>query len=297
MRATPKILERVWVTVPEHAREPWEAALQTACDTVGFFRDHTIAGWQIEGIREAGGDTAVLAAALALAEAASGVAAELHRETLNPEGWVERSYAAFPEQLIGRRFAVRGSHIRAPRLAGRITLLLDAGMAFGSGEHGSTRGCLIALERIARRNPRRILDLGTGSGILAISAATFLHRWVLATDIEPWSVRLARRNARLNEVGSLVRADLSNGWNSRLLKRNAPYDLVLANIHARPLALMAKQLTVHLASGGVAVLSGLLFTQAQWVMTTHRCRGLHLLFRVDQRPWTTLVMGKPSRRD
>ncbi len=201
MHAAPKQLERIAVTVPEHALERWEAALRTACDSVGFFRDDATWVWQIEGVREAGAPDAALIAAIALAEILTGICPIVHREPINAEGWVERSYARFPEQRIGRRFAVRGSHVTTPRVPGRITLLLDAGMAFGSGEHGSTRGCLVALEAAARRRPRAILDLGTGSGILAIAAARLLHRAVLAVDIEPWSVRLARRNARLNGVG------------------------------------------------------------------------------------------------
>ena len=293
MRSTPKTLERVWVTVPEHALEAWEAAFESACDTVGFFRDHATGDWQVEGIREVGTDETTLTAATALAQAISGVSAPIQRELLEQEGWVERSYAAFPEQLIGRRFAVRGSHIEKPSASGRMTLLLDAGMAFGSGEHGSTRGCLIALERIASRRPKRVLDLGTGSGILAIAAARMLRRRVLATDIEPWSVRLARRNARLNGVGHLVTARLADGWQNPALQRGAPYDLVFANILARPLALMAKDLAIHVAARGVVILSGLLFTQVQAVMVAHRQCGLRLLFRVDQHPWTTLVIGRP----
>ena len=115
---------------------------------------------------------------------------------------------------LGRRFAIRGSHLEggAAPAGGRIALVLDAGVAFGSGEHGSTRGCLRALERIAHLRPRRILDLGTGSGILAMAAAKLLHRRVLATDIEPWSVRITRENAARNGVGRLISAHLGNDY-------------------------------------------------------------------------------------
>lgn len=296
MHVAPKQLERISLTVPEPALDPWEAALRSACDSVGFFRDDTTGNWQIEGIRDADAADAALAAAIAIAERLTSLTPVIHREPINPEGWAERSYAKFPEQRIGRRFAVRGSHITSPRAPGRITLHLDAGMAFGSGEHGSTRGCLIALETVAHRHPRRILDLGTGSGILAIAAAQLLHRRVLAADIEPWSVRLARRNARLNHVGLAVHTRRADGWNSPLVRRGAPYDLVFANILARPLALMAKHLAPRLAPGGTVLLSGLLFTQAQAVLAAHRRLGLVLLARVDQRPWITLVMGRPARR-
>ncbi len=261
-----------------------------SASSVGFFRDDTTGHWQIEGIRRIGSGDTELATALALAALVTGTTAEPTREPLAPRDWLARSYAGFPEQRIGRRFAVRGSHIEGPATSARITLLLDAGLAFGSGEHGSTRGCLIALERVASRRPRRILDLGTGSGILAIAAARLLHRPVLATDIDLWSVRLARRNAAANGVGHLVRVRLADGWGGPVLRRNAPYDLVLANILARPLALMAKQAAAHLHPTGTIILSGLLNDQARGVLAAYRRVGLSHWFQVDQPPWATLVL-------
>ena len=198
-RAVP--LETVAVDVPESALEAYEAALGSVCATVGFFRDDATGLWRVEGVKEVGVNDPALDAALALAAAASGVEAVVARTPTPVEGWLARTYASFPEQHIGRRFAVRGTHLSGPATPGRITLTLDAGIAFGSGEHGSTRGCLRALERVAHRRPRRILDLGTGSGILAMAAAGLLHRRVLATDIEPWSVRVAQQNAVLNGLG------------------------------------------------------------------------------------------------
>ena len=188
-------LETLTLVVPEAAVPAYEAALQTACRTVGLFR-HDEALWLLEGVKQRGEGEAALAAGLALAAAVTGVDATLARRDTPAEGWLARSYASFPEQKIGRRFAVRGTHLAGPGSAGRLLLTLDAGLAFGSGEHGSTRGCLRALERVAHRRPRRILDMGCGSGILALAAARLLHRRVLAADIEPWSVRVAlRRNA------------------------------------------------------------------------------------------------------
>jgi ribosomal protein L11 methyltransferase len=171
-------------------------------------------------------------------------------------------------------------------------LTLDAGLAFGSGEHGSTRGCLRALERVAYRGPRRILDMGTGSGILAMAAARLLHRPVLATDIEPWSVRVARQNAALNRLGQLVRFRLADGWRSPAVREGGPYELVFANILARPLCLMAHDLAAHLAPGGTAILSGLLQSQARGVLSAHLRCGLRLEARVHEGPWTTLVLRR-----
>ena len=292
MRGAPTPLETVSIDVPEAALELYEAALSSACSAVGFFRDGKTGDWRIEGVKPVGSSETELAAGLALAAAMSGISVPVRRTPTPAEGWLARTYASFPEQRIGRRFAVRGTHLRGPVQPGRITLTLDAGLAFGSGEHGSTRGCLRALERIAHGRPRRILDMGTGSGILAMAAARLLHRRVLATDIEPWSVRVAQQNAALNRLGQLVRVRLADGWKNPVVRRSGPYDLVLANILARPLCLMARGLAAHLAPSGTAVLAGLLGTQARAVIAAHRTCGLTLEATVRDGPWTTLVLRK-----
>jgi len=214
MRVSVAALEVVSVDVPEAALEAFEAALGSVCATVGFFRDHASTRWRVEGVKPAGEGEAALVSALALAAALTGVDATPRRAAIPAEGWLARTRAAFPQQVVGRRFAVRGTHLSGPAPSGRITLTLDAGLAFGSGEHGSTRGCLRALECVAYRRPRRILDLGTGSGILAMAAARLLHRRVRAVDIEPWSVRVARQNAVLNRIGPMLRCWRENGFSS-----------------------------------------------------------------------------------
>ncbi len=287
----PPALETISVEVPESALEAYEAALGRLCASVGFFKDDATGLWRVEGVREAGAREPELAGALALAATASGITAAPTRTPTAAEGWLALTYAGFPEQRVGRRFVVRGSHLAGEAATpGRIPLVLDAGLAFGSGEHGSTRGCLRALERVAHRKPRRILDLGTGSGILAVAAARLLHRRVLATDIEPWSVRVARDNARQNGVGGLVRTRLADGWRARLLRRHAPYDLVFANILARPLCRMAWPLSVHIQRGGSVILAGLLATQARFVLSAHLRRGFRLEVMVREGPWATLVL-------
>jgi ribosomal protein L11 methyltransferase len=285
-------LETVGVEVPEAAVPAYEAALRTVSTTVGFFRDEATGLWRVEGVKEAGEGEPALAGALALAELVTGVAAELQRHDTPAEGWLARTYSAFPEQLVGRRFAVRGTHLTGPRTPGRLTLTLDAGIAFGSGEHGSTRGCLRALERIAHRRPRRILDLGTGSGILAMAAARLLRRPVLGTDIEPWSVRVAAENAARNGLARQVRPLRADGWRDARVRAGAPYDLVFANILARPLCAMARPLADHLAPGGTAILAGLLASQARAVLAAHRAQGLRLEMALREGSWTTLVLRR-----
>ena len=291
MRRRAGPLETLWVEVPEHALDAYESAMATACSTVGFFlTDEDVRLWRVEGVRDVADSLPV--GAMALAALVSGVDAPLHRTATEAEGWVLRTQAAFPQQLIGRRFAIRGTHDTGVAPPGRITLVLDAGLAFGSGEHGSTRGCLRALEGVARRQRQRLLDMGTGSGILAMAAARLLRRPVLATDIEPWSVRVARQNAWENGVGRLVRPILADGWRSPVVRRGAPYDLVFANILARPLCRMARDLALHVAPGGRVILAGLLVTQIRMVLAAHRRHGLVLASVLREGPWATLVLRR-----
>ena len=287
-------LETVAVSVTEDAVEAFEAALANACETVGFFRDHDTGIWRIEGVKQVGVNESELASSLAVARLLTGVSPRLERSATQANGWMARTYASFPEQLIGSRFAVRGTHLTGPASPNRITLTLDAGLAFGTGEHASTRGCLLALEAVAWRRPRRILDLGTGSGILAMAAAKWLKQTVLATDIEPWAVRVAAENATLNRVAHLVDVRLADGWRDPFVRAGGPYDLVFANILARPLCLMARDLARHLSPGGIAILAGLLASQVRWVLSAHRAQGLRLQRLLPQPPWTTIVVEKPN---
>lgn len=286
-------LETVFVEVPDAALEAYEAAFVSACDTVGFFLvDEDARTWRVEGVREAGAEDGPLLRALLLAGFASGFEAAVQRVATEAEGWLARTNASFPPQRVGRRFLVRGTHDAGPEPAGLVVLTLDAGLAFGSGEHGSTRGCLRALEIVGRRRPGRVLDVGTGSGILAMAAAKLLRRRVLATDIEPWSVRVARQNAAANGVARRVRAVLADGWRAPVVRGGAPYGLVFANILARPLCRMARDLSLHLAPGGQAILAGLLVNQVRMVLAAHRRQGLVLDRVLTEGQWATLVVRR-----
>jgi ribosomal protein L11 methyltransferase len=289
-QATP--LETVSVIVPADAVPAFETALSDACSAVGLFIADEAAGtWRVEGVKPQGHNEK-LTAGLAMAALATGMSPDLHREDTEEDGWLARVYDGFPEQLIGRRFAVRGTHVAERRRPGRVTIMLDAGLAFGSGEHGSTRGCLRALERVAARRPRRIVDMGCGSGILAMGAAMLLHRRVLAVDIDPWSVLVTKQNARLNRIAPLLACRLGNGWQAQAVRRPDRFDLVLANILARPLCVMARPLAAHLAPGGTAILAGLLDTQMRAVLAAHRRQGLRLERVLTEGSWRTLVLRK-----
>jgi ribosomal protein L11 methyltransferase len=284
--------------IPDEAVPAYEAALESVCRSVAFSLDEATGHWTLQAVRGQGEKEAELQAALALAAAVTGHAATAGRAPIEAEGWLARTAEAFPEQRIGRRLLLRPTHVPDGPTAGRIVLRLDAGLAFGSGEHDSTRGCLIAFERLAprrarrdRRGQARILDLGAGSGVLGLYAAAWLKRKVEMTDIEPWSVRVAQQNAELNGLRHLVRARVADGWRAGWLKGRR-FDLVFANILARPLCAMACSLAAHLAPGGVAVLAGLLGTQAPMVIAAHRRVGLRLVERRDHGAWTTLVLRR-----
>lgn len=280
-------------SLPEHAVPVFEAALEQVCTTVAYFRDEATDTWRIEGVREAGARAEELEAALGLAAAVAGIAPPaVQMAPLEAEGWLARTVQAFPEMPIGRRFLIRPTHVPDPPTYGRVVLKLDAGLAFGSGEHASTQGCLRAYEAIAHRRPRRVCDLGSGSGILAMAAAKTVPCRVLATDIEPWSVRVCDQNGRMNGLGPRrMRSILADGWKPRLMKGRR-YDLIFANILARPLCAMARDLALHLAPAGTAILAGLLGTQARMVLAAHRRAGLVLERRIDVGPWTTLVLRR-----
>lgn len=289
-------LETISLIVPEEHVEIFENAMSIICSTVGIFEEDPDKNiWRLEGIKDVGYGEAELANALTLASTLTGLHPELTRHTTEADGWLARTYESFPEQKISKRFIIRGTHLSNAPFSSQLVLTLDAGVAFGSGEHGSTRGCLIALEKIAHKRPKNILDLGCGSGILAMGAAALLHKKILAIDIEPWSVRAAKQNIIRNGLRNLIVCEHGNGWLSPSIRKKAPFDLVFANILARPLCKMAKDLAKNLAPGGIVILAGLLDTQISMVLTAHQRQGLKLQEKILQGCWATLILYKPQK--
>jgi ribosomal protein L11 methyltransferase len=191
------------------------------------------------------------------------------------------------------RFFVHGSHDRHQRPVNAVNIEIDAEMAFGTGHHATTWACLKALDLLFhQRRFDRVLDLGTGSGVLAIAAARVLNRRVLATDIDPVSVVIAKRNAALNGVGDKVTAIVADGMGHGVIRAKAPYDLVLANILARPLTKLAAPIGRALAPGGVVVLSGLRTVDEAMVLSAYRMQGLSLQSRIQRDQWLALVLAR-----
>ena len=206
--------------------------------------------------------------------------------------WVRESLAGL-EPVVAGRFYLHGSHDRAIRRHGGISLEIDAGTAFGTGHHGTTAGCLLALDAILKkRKPKRILDLGTGTGVLALAACAATKVKALGTDIDPEAVRVARLNARLNQLGSMLEGYVATGLHHPVIGKNAPYDLIFANILARPLAQLATGLSRLLAPGGALILSGLTVDQERWIRAAYRGRGLNVHRSIRNGNWIALVMTK-----
>ena len=253
--------------------------------------------WRLEAYPRSPLLSPELRAQLALAAAAAGGAVlEMVEDRLPDRDWVAENQLAFPPLRVGR-FFIYGSHYRGLVPAGTIGIAVDAATAFGTGEHPSTRACLLAIDRLVRRRRfRKPLDIGTGTGILSIAAAKLLRRNVLAADIDPRAVQVARHNVARNGVASSVQICRASGYRHPAL-RSSRHDLIFANILARPLAQMARDLARTLAPGGRAVLSGLLRRQEPIVLAPHRSCGIILDHRLVIDGRSTLVLRRQRTAD
>ena len=220
-------------------------------------------------------------------------AAALRIEPVAAADWVKQSLAGLPPVRAGR-VIVHGAHDRARIRPNDISIEIEAALAFGTGHHGTTRGCLLALDDLAkRRRPARVLDLGTGSGVLAFAAAKMLHACVTASDIDRVAVEAARGNARLNRAGATIAFARAAGVNTRAIARGAPYDLIFANILLGPLLRLAVPLSRLAGPSARIVLSGLLPGHANAVLAIYRAQGLMLERRIRLEGWVTLVLKRP----
>jgi len=228
-------------------------------------------------------------------------------ETVTARDWVAASLAGLKPVAAGR-FLVHGSHDRARIPGHRIGIEIEAALAFGTGHHGTTRGCLLALDGWLKgrgaqqalslplprkRGREKILDIGTGTGVLAIAAAKALRARVVASDIDVRAAAVARANARANAVGPLVEVVHAGGLAARRLRARGPYDLVLANILLAPLKRLAAPIAGVLAPDARVILSGLLAEQAPAAIAAYRAQGLVLQARIPLDEWITLVLRRP----
>ena len=212
-------------------------------------------------------------------------------EALADADWLAMSLSGLPPVRAGR-FFVYGAHDQGRIPANAVALRIEAGAAFGTGHHGTTVGCLLAWnDLIKARRFDKVLDVGAGTGVLAIAAARTGARLARGTDIDAPSVRIARENAALN--GARAEFVHASGLGHQRVRSAAPYDLVFANILAPPLVALAQDIRGALRPGGVAILSGLLRTQERRVLAAYRSRGFRLLRRIHRDAWATLVLERP----
>ncbi len=213
-------------------------------------------------------------------------------DVVEAKDWVKATLEDLVPVHAGR-FIVHGQHDRDKIAPNKLGIEIEAALAFGTGHHGTTRGCLVLLGHVLKAHrPRRVLDLGTGTGVLAIAAAKALHDKVLASDIDALSVKVAAENARLNGVGPWVEVTWGSGFSAPRLRQRRPFDLVLANILANPLRQMATVMSAHLAGGARVILSGLLSAQAPSVVAAYRARGLVLERQIQIDGWSSLLLHK-----
>ena len=220
------------------------------------------------------------------------LAASIVTEAIAQQDWVQRSLTGLVPVRAGR-FLVHGSHDRADVRSNDLALEIEAALAFGTGHHGTTRGCLLALDAVLkRRRPRRVVDLGTGTGVLAMAAAKALKREIFCGDLDPVAVAAARANAGLNGVGPHIRPVVAAGLSHPKLRAEAPYDLILANILAKPLRALAPAIAAHAAPGADLILSGLLPRDVRGILSSYGTQGFALVRRAELEGWATLSLTK-----
>ncbi len=254
----------------------------------------TDGGWLIQAYFVERPDPAGLAA---VADSLPQFAAirDLAFEAVPEEDWVARTQRGLHPIRAGR-FFVHGSHDRARARGKGFAIEIDARQAFGTAHHGTTRGCLTLLDGLAKREkPASILDLGTGSGVLAIAAAKALRARVTASDIDPIAIRVARENFRHNGVAPRIKAVVASGVGRQAIRISGPFDLVMANILPGPLLAMAPDIAGIMHPGGHLILSGILDGQAREVFGRCRAQGFRLVRKISLEGWTSLYLRRLGR--
>nr|WP_316654957.1 50S ribosomal protein L11 methyltransferase [uncultured Gellertiella sp.] len=220
--------------------------------------------------------------------------AVIAREDLPDVDWVAKSLDGLKPVRAGR-FIVHGSHDRDKVQTGDIAIEIEAGQAFGTGHHGTTAGCLEVIDRVMQaRRPKNALDLGTGSGVLAIAVRKLANIPVLATDIDPVATAVAKGNVRANGIATGLSLETATGFHSTAFSRHGPFDLIIANILARPLMKMAPDLARHLAPGGSVILSGILASQRWRVLAAYNGVRLRHVKTIWRNGWVTIHLDRPA---
>ncbi len=256
-------------TEVDEKRDIWEASVYLMADEEDDLRHR-----MVEGLAQAYPDVTI------------------QREVIPDVDWIAKSLEGLKPVRAGR-FLVHGSHDRDKVKLNDIAVEIDAGQAFGTGHHGTTAGCLEMIDAVARARPiRNALDLGTGSGVLAIALRKIRNIPILATDIDPVAVAVAKENARRNGIASGLRLVTAPGFHSPAFAEDGPFDLIIANILARPLMKMAPQLAANLAPGGSVILSGILAAQRWKVIAAYNGAKLRHVRTIWRNGWVTIHLRR-----
>ncbi len=291
--------------IPYRALGAMEAVLEAMAEASSSFEEgaapdplQPAVSWVLQLMFETAPDEARIRHAVAEAAAIAGIdAPEVRFRHLPAQDWVSHTNRLFQPLRVGR-FLLHGAHDRERAPVGRGTLQVDAGQAFGTGRAPSTFGCLLALDRLARQRPLgRVLDLGSGSGVLAMAAARLGADAVMATDIDPVAVKVARDNARLNRLPGIAMV-AATGFRHRRIAAAAPFDVIVANILSGPLYRLAEAAANHSAASGAVILSGLLGWEERRVRARYRAAGFVFTGRIAVDGWHTLSFraGRARRK-
>ncbi len=286
---------KISLTIPDRALDLFQRALEPVVDALST-QEHS-GHWLVRGYVINKPSHSTVSSILEKAASMAGIQAPLATiETLGNRNWVQESVRNLPPVHVGR-FVVRGSHSNSNKNPTLIELEVDAGAAFGTGHHATTKGCLRALSELPRaRAPVRALDVGCGAGTLAMGIARLWKVKTIASDIDPIAIHVARANVSRNHLHTLVQCIASNGTASPMIRRGGPFDLIVANILLRPLVRLAPAVAQNLSPGATVVLSGVLDEQAAGIVAIYREQGLHLKSRFSIDGWTTVIMTRPRQR-
>ena len=286
---------KISLTIPDHALDLFHRALEPVVDALST--QERSGDWFVRGYVINKPSHSTVSSILRKAAATAGIqmpAATI--EALGDRNWVQESVRNLQPVHVGR-FVVRGSHSDSNKNPTLIELEVDAGAAFGTGHHATTKGCLRALSELSRlRAPVRAVDIGCGAGTLAMGIARLWKIKTIASDIDPIAVHVTRANVNRNHLHTLVQCVASNGTTSPMVRQSGPFDLIVANILLRPLVRLAPSIAQNLSPGATVVLSGVLDEQAASIVAIYREQGLHLKSRFSIDGWTTLIMTRPRQR-
>ena len=296
----PKKLWSASFTVASEAADLLSDALGEEALSLTVFAPPRTGKAEIEAVFDAPPDVVALQTRLAILSTLHGLQTpKLRIKELPKLDWLKKVAEDFPPLPIARWVVYGAQHRQAAAQDQRIGLQIDATSAFGTGEHPTTRGCLLMLDWLLRKGPkpRSMLDMGCGTGILAMAYAKATHGRAVGVDLDPDSVEIAKGNIRANGLRESMRVALGNGYLTPLVKHKKPYDLIMANIFAGPLCRMAYALKQHLKPGGMVILSGLLTHQANRVIAAHRMQGLRLARHIKIGEWSVLALRRPSKAE